>query len=284
MTTVAPSLVDLEALMAEAAQDRKAARKRLRQLAPTVPDDSAAQTALGLAYLTLEQPRDAVRAFKRAIELDPTALLPRYHLGTLQTDMGLLPQGEDNLRFVVAAEPDNPRYQAALGFNLYKANKRDEALPVLETAARLGSEDADVFAALGYLYYFAGRLTESRDAFGRTIALNPDYAEAYNNRGYLHILLGDLEAARADLETCVEKDSAFLRAHYNLALVTWLRGDRTAALQRYRQARQADKGDAELQQHLHDFDEVATHQPQHAADMTELRVQLAVAGKVSRKR
>lgn len=282
MTDLAPSSVDLDALVAEAAQDLKAARKRLRQVAPTVPDDSAAQTALGLAYLALEQPRDAVRAFKRAIELDPTAVLPRYHLGTLQTDMGLLPQGEENLRFAVAAEPDNPRYQAALGFNLYKANKRDEALPVLETAVRLGSEDADVFAALGYLYYFAGRLTDSREAFGRTIELNPDYHEAYNNRGYLHILLGDLDAAETDLKTCVEKEPTFLRARYNLALAAWLRGDRTAALQRYRQARQMDKGDAELRQHLEDFDEVAVHWPQ--ADLTELRVQLVVTGKVSRKR
>lgn len=282
MTDIAPAFVDLEALVAEAAQDLKAARKRLRQVAPTMPDDSAAQTALGLAYLALDQPRDAVRALRRAIELDPTAILPRYHLGTLQTDMGLLPQGEENLRFAVAAEPDNPRYQAALGFNLYKANKRDEALPVLETAVRLGSEDADVFAALGYLYYFAGRLTDSRDAFGRTIEFNPDYAEAYNNRGYLHILLGDLETAEADLKTCAEKEPTFLRARYNLALVTWLRGDRDAALHLYRQARQLDKGDAEFRQHLEDFDEVAAHWPQ--ADLTELRVQLTVAGKVSRKR
>jgi|GEM_PF-5069580 len=284
MTSPALPSIDLEALVAEAAQDPKAARKRLRQIAPTVPDDAAAQTALGLAYLTLEQPREAMRAFKRAIELDPTAVLPRYHLGTLQTDMGLLPQGEEHLRVVAAAEPDNPRYQAALGFNLYKANKREQALPVLETAVRLGSDDADVFAALGYLYYFAGRLHDSREAFARTIALDPDYAEAYNNRGYLHLVLGDREAAAADLQTCLDKDPAFLRARYNLALVTWLRGDRTTAFQLYRQAWQSDKGDAELHQHLRDFDEIAAHQPSWAADLTELRVQLAAAGKGSRRR
>ncbi len=284
MTSAALSHSDLEVLMAEAARDPKAARKRLRQIAPTIPDDSAAQMALGLAYLTLEQPRDAMRAFKRAVELDPTAVLPRYHLGTLQTDMGLLPQGEENLRLAVAAEPDNPRYQAALGFNLYKANKRDQALSVLETAVRLGSEDADVFAALGYLYYFAGRLRESHEAFARTIALDPDYAEAYNNRGYLHIVLGDLEAAEADLRTCLDKEATFLRARYNLALVTWLRGDRSTALQLYRQAWQSDRGDAELQNHLRDFDEIAAHRPERAADLTELRLQLAAAGKVSRRR
>ncbi len=284
MTSAALSHSDLEVLMAEAARDPKAARKRLRQIAPTIPDDSAAQMALGLAYLTLEQPRDAMRAFKRAVELDPTAVLPRYHLGTLQTDMGLLPQGEENLRLAVAAEPDNPRYQAALGFNLYKANKRDQALSVLETAVRLGSEDADVFAALGYLYYFAGRLRESHEAFARTIALDPDYAEAYNNRGYLHIVLGDLEAAEADLRTCLDKEATFLRARYNLALVTWLQGDRSTALQLYRQAWQSDRGDAELQNHLRDFDEIAAHRPERAADLTELRLQLAAAGKVSRRR
>lgn len=272
----------LDAILGQAQQDEKAARKALRHLAPTLPDEAPVQLALGLTYLSFDQPRDAMRALKRAVELDPGDVLARYHLGTVQTDSGLLPQGEENLRLVASSAPENAEYQAALGFNFYKANKQAEAIKALEAAAVAGSEDDDVFASLGYLYYFAKRLAESRSAFGRAIELKPDYAEVYNNRGYLNILLGDLAAAQSDLAACVALDGDFLRASYNLALATWLQGDHASARERYRQARLQDRGDAELRQHLDDFDEISAA---WSADesLKELRLDLAVAKKAGRR-
>lgn len=272
----------LDAILGQAQQDEKAARKALRHLAPTLPDEAPVQLALGLTYLSFEQPRDALRALKRAVELDPGDVLARYHLGTVQTDSGLLPQGEENLRLAAAAEPENADYQAALGFNFYKANKQTEAIKVLEAAAAAGSEDGDVFASLGYLYYFGKRLADARDAFGRAITLKPDYAEVYNNRGYLGILLGDLAAAQTDLAACVALDADFLRARFNQALATWLQGDHEAAKERYRLARLQDRGDAELRQHLDDFDEISAAWPADAS-LKELRLDLAVAKKAGRR-
>lgn len=272
---------ELDAIIALAQDDLRGARKAMRRLAPTLPDTASVQTGLGLAYMALEQPRDAVRAFKRAIELDPENPLPHYHLGTHQTDQGLLPHGEVNLRIAAAVEPENAEYQAALGFNYYKADKRPEATATLEAAAAAGSEDDDVFASLGYLYYFDQRLEEGRDAFARTLELNPDYAEVYNNRGYLNILLGDFEAAQADLAACLEKSPDYLRASYNQALTTWLQGQHDEAKAQYEAARRLDKADAELKQHLSDFDEVAEKHPEEES-LSELRVHLAVAQKASR--
>ena len=275
-TTTFDEIIDL------AAEDQKSARKALRKLAPTLPDNAQVQTTLGLTYMALEQPRDAVRAFKRAIELDPNDPLPRYHLGSLQSDMGLLPHAEENLRVAVAAEPENVEYQEALGFTYHKANKSELAMTALEAAAEKGSEDDDVFASLGYLYYFAERMTDSRDAFSRAIALNPEYAEVYNNRGYLNILLGDLDAAVADLNACIAKDDEFLRARYNLGVATWLQGEHDAAMEIYTAARRQDKGDAELQQHLNDLDQITEHHPSDDS-LKDLKVKLAVAQKTRRR-
>ena len=279
MTT---AYLTLDKILGLATEDQKAARKALRKLAPTLPDDAQMQTTLGLTYMALEQPRDAVRAYKRAIELDPNDPLPRFRLGSLQSDMGLLPHAEENLRVAVAAEPDNVEYQEALGFTYYKANKSELAMAALEAAAEKGSEDDEVFASLGYLYYFAERMTDSRDAFGRTIELNPDYAEVYNNRGYLDILLGDLDAAVADLNTCIEKDDEFLRARYNLGVATWLQGEHDAAMEIYTAARRQDKDDAELQQHLNDLDQIAEYHPSDES-LKNLKVKLAVAQKTRRR-
>lgn len=272
----------LDDILSQAQQDEKAARKALRHLAPSLPDEAPVQLALGLTYLSFDQPRDALRALKRAVELDPGAVLARYHLGTVQTDAGLLPQGEENLRLAAAAEPENAEYQAALGFNFYKANKQAEAIAALEAASVAGSEDGDVFASLGYLYYFAKRLPASRDAFSRAIDLKPDYAEVYNNRGYLNVLLGDLVAAQTDLAACLALEADFLRARYNQALATWLQGNHEAATELYRTARLQDRGDAEMRQHLDDFDEVAAAYPSDDS-LRELRVQLAVAKKTGRR-
>ncbi|MCO6449470.1 MAG: tetratricopeptide repeat protein [Caldilineales bacterium] len=276
------NVLELDSIIAEAGADLKSARKALRATAPNLPDDATTQTGLGLTYMALEQPRDAMRAFKHAVELDPNYPLARYHLGTLQTDTGLLPQGEENLRVAVDAEPDNGEYQAALGFNFYKAGKNDEAITTLQAAADAGVENEDIFASLGYLYYAAKRLQDSRAAFARAVELDPDYAEIYNNVGYLDLLLGDYESADPNFENCIAKDESFLRARYNLALSVWLQGDLERADELYKTARRLDRRDAELMQHLEDFDEVMEHHPE-AEGLKDLRVQLAVAQKASRR-
>lgn len=276
------TVLELDAIIAQAAADQKAARKALRSLAPSLPDTASVQTALGLTYMSLEQPRDAMRAFKRAVELDPENPVPHYHLGTLQTDAGLLPQGEENLRIAVAAEPENGEFLAALGFNYYKAEKTAEAIGTLEAAAETGVEDDDIFASLGYLYYHDKRLEDSHAAFARALELNPDYTEIYNNRGYLDLLFGNYESAAADFQTCLDQDESFLRARYNWALALWLQGERAQAEERYQAARRLDRRDAELTQHLDDFDEIMARHPQ-AEDLKDLRVQLAVAQKASRR-
>ncbi|NUQ38681.1 MAG: tetratricopeptide repeat protein [Caldilineales bacterium] len=272
---------ELDAIMALAQTDLKEARKALRRIVPTLPDAAAVHTALGLTYMALEQPRDAVRAFKQAIERDPGDPLPRYHLGAHQTDLGLLPHGEENLRIAAAAEPENARYQAALGFNYFRANKRASAIAALEQAAAAGSEDDEVFASLGYLYYGEERLQEAADAFSRGLEYNPAYHELYNNRGYLRLLLGDLAGAQADMDACIAADATFLRARYNRALLLWLQGDPASAKEAYSAARGQDKADAELKQHLSDFDEIERHHPE--AGLGDLRLHLAVAQKAARR-
>jgi len=280
MTT--PYVNQLDNIIGLAGDDQKAARKALRRLAPELPDTAQVQTALGLTYIALDQPRDAVRAFKRAIELDPQDPLPRYQLGTLQSDMGLLPHAEENLRVAVAADPENVGYQEALGFTYYKANKADLAMEALEAAAEKGSEDDDVFASLGYLYYFEENLNDSRDAFSRAIELNPDYAEVYNNLGYLNILLGNFDDALGNLATCLEKEDTYLRARYNQGVATWLNGDQSTAMDIYTAARRQDKTDAELKQHLDDMDEISKYYPTDDS-LQDLKVKLAVAQKTRRR-
>ena len=280
MTT--PYLTQLDDIIGLAGDDQKAARKALRRLAPELPDTAQVQTALGLTYIALDQPRDAVRVFKRAIELDPQDPLPRYQLGTLQSDMGLLPHAEENLRVAVDANPENVEYQEALGFTYYKANKAEQAIEALEAAAEKGSEDDDVFASLGYLYYFEENLNDSRDAFTRAIELDPDFAEVYNNRGYLNILLGNFDDALVDLATCIEKDDTYLRARYNQGVATWLNGDQDAAMDMYTAARRQDKADAELKQHLDDLDEISQYHPADDS-LQDLKVKLAVAQKMRRR-
>lgn len=272
---------ELNAIIALAQTDLKEARKALRRIVPTLPDVAAVHTALGLAYMALEQPRDAVRAFKQAIERDPADPLPRYHLGAHQTDLGLLPHGEENLRIAAAAEPENALFQAALGFNFFRANKTTLAIAALEQAATAGSENDEVFASLGYLYYGESRLPEAAGAFSRGLALNPDYHELYNNRGYLRLLAGELAGAQEDLDACIAADDDFLRAHYNRALLLWLQGEQAQAQEQYAAIRRRDKTDAELKQHLQDFDEIERHHP--AAGLGELRLHLAVAQKAARR-
>jgi len=275
------SLSQLQAIASQVESNPKEARKTLRRLAPDLPQTAPVQTALGMTYLSLEQPRDAMRAFKRAIELDAADPVPRYQLGVLQSDQGLLPQAEANLQVAVAATPDDPDYLSALGFNYYRAGKNEQAIETLEKALAAGAENENAFVALGYLYYEAGRLQDARDSFARILDLDPDRGDIYNNLGYLDILTGELDRAREALTTCIKQTDGYLRAEYNLALVSWLQGQQDEALAAYAAARRKDSRDAELQQHIADFDEVGRYYDEDK-QLAALKNKLVVAVKTGR--
>ena len=94
----------------------------------------------------------------------------------------------------------------------------DDALEVLQRAARLRPELAEVYVRLGDLHVARQDLTAAKTALQRAIELDPEQAEAQSLLGLTLHRLGDAEAAVPYLERSLRLQPENSKAAYNLTL------------------------------------------------------------------
>lgn len=156
------------------------------------------QKGLGLAYLKLNDPKSAIDAFRRALELNPYYVDVRNDLGAALAQAGkrddakkeflaayndpMNPTPETSARNLGQAYFEEKRYDEALNWCrtsatrnnhypdaylciadvLVAGGKLDEAVAQLEIGAKSLPEDVTLALALGDAYYRAGRFSDAR--------------------------------------------------------------------------------------------------------------------------
>jgi tetratricopeptide (TPR) repeat protein len=88
---------------------------------------------LGLGYLKLDQPRQAIEPLRHARELEPSNLDARQELVAALLDSGYRTQGIAELRELVILSPADRTIQAKLAKELWTSRKYEEAIPMLES-------------------------------------------------------------------------------------------------------------------------------------------------------
>ncbi len=132
-------------------------------------DDPETMNALGIALTDAGRPADALPAFARALEVDPS---------------------------------NSQAYQNT-GIALLKLDRPDEARKNLEQALVLGKRHTRAWNALGVAYMNLDQPRKAIDAWERCVELNPDQFDALYNIGRVAGRIGDWKRARAALERFV---------------------------------------------------------------------------------
>jgi len=84
---------------------------------------------------------------------------------------------------------------------LIRAEKWDEAVPVLESAAQSEPSNADVFNWLGYVERHRGNMDASFAHYEKALQLDPKHRGAHEYVGEAYLMVGNLEKAREHLAT-----------------------------------------------------------------------------------
>ncbi len=149
-----------------------------------------------------QQTRSAVRAFERAVELDPGFGLAWAGLTRAQSWFlrnGLETDPTPALRSLERAReyaPDAPETHLAAGYyHYYALGDYEQALTEFEAAERGMPNSSDVLAALGYIHRRLRHWDRSIDYNERAIELDPRNASEIWNLAFTLELLGDFEAA-----------------------------------------------------------------------------------------
>jgi len=171
------------------------------------PGNADAFDMYGQMLSAIGRSEDAIRAVKRARELDPLA-----HRSDLVTELvraGRYDEAIESARELMEFDPRDPRAWALQGWALMLGGRVGEGLPFLERAAALDPGNTMFLAQLGEAFGMAGRMAEARAMRDRLEAMaEARYVSPYH-LAYVYTGLGETEKA-IDLltEACEERGGA----------------------------------------------------------------------------
>lgn len=189
--------------------DLDAARAELQQARNTGRSDVRLETALLEAQLLAEagQHETALELLDQAVaQFDGNTTL-LYTRALIAVEAGDIESAENDLRTVLAAEPNNPNALNALGYTLAdRTDRLDEAEALINAAFDLASDEAAIVDSRGWIAYRRGRLVEA-EAFLRQAFSMERNAEIAAHLGEVLWAQGLVEEARAVWDEGAEIDA-----------------------------------------------------------------------------
>jgi tetratricopeptide (TPR) repeat protein len=140
---------------------------------------------LGLLLAKNRQEEEAEQCYRRAISLDPRNAEAYCNLGNLLNDGKREEEAEACYQSAIAL---NPRFEAAyynLGNARLKRGEWEEAEQCYRQADALNPADAQTLAKLGFVLAKRKCLPEAEQCYRQAITINPGCAEAHSNLGLL---------------------------------------------------------------------------------------------------
>lgn len=147
-----------------------------------------------------------------------------------------LEEAEAIYRELIAAGKGNHSIHCNLAAVCFMADRKDEALVLLDQALQLKPDHVDALNNKGVILRERGDLDGAITCYNQAIRIKPDYADAHNNLGIVLRDKGRLDAAAKAYGKALNIKPTYQEAHYNLGNTQFDQGDLQAALNSFRQA------------------------------------------------
>jgi len=172
-----------------------------KQEQPSVAEESPAlkEAKAGLAALNGGKIEDAIAAFEKALQLDPTLVIAHYNLGAAYERKEKLEKARHHFQEAVKLKPDFGEAYLAIG-NSYLAERKFDsvATDALIKATELLPQNYNAFYNLGVCYSNSGKYVEAESAYRKAIDVNPKEPVAHYQLAMA--LLGQSKNADAKTE------------------------------------------------------------------------------------
>jgi eukaryotic-like serine/threonine-protein kinase len=185
-------LIALAGVYSEEGREAEAIRTARRVIA-LAPNNETAWQMLGYSCYYAGLDELAEQAYARLIELNSTLLQPHWMHARMLLYSGRAAEAEEEMRPIVAKNPDQFKAAAYFGSILYYEGKLDEALPNLERGVQLEGNSTDDAAQMMAAFLYASRGQREKIA-PDLFKLNADQiadGDAAYWMGGIYALLGD---------------------------------------------------------------------------------------------
>jgi len=143
--------------------------------------------------------------------------------------------------YVLKYTPGSIRVRSNLGAIYFARGMFDEAIRILENAAKIAPTHAEVHNNLGACYHRVGRIKDGILSYQRAIALRPDYSEALNNLGGALLTVGRVDEAIEYSTRATQVGIGYNKeAYYNLGIGYQLKREWDKSIESFRSSLQID--------------------------------------------
>jgi superkiller protein 3 len=208
----------------------------LRQLASQNRDSAWVQTALGFALFRQQRTEEAIRQYRKAIEINPRYAEPHNLLGGALHAKGELDEAIREYRKAIAI---NPRFYQAhynLGSSLHAKGEPGEAIKEYRKAIDINPRSARAHYNLGNALHDMGKLGEAIKEYRKAIEIDPRHVSARCNLGLALHDVGKAEEAMKEYRKAIEIDPRLAEAHTNLGNALRGKEKLDEAIKEYRKA------------------------------------------------
>jgi tetratricopeptide (TPR) repeat protein len=161
------------------------------------------QAGLGLLDHALGRGEQALAAYQKAVQLDPTDPLAWNNLALVHRDLGRPDEALRACQQALELDPSAERPWTTLGRIYAGLGRLQDASQALHKATRLAAKDARPWLALGKVERDLGRLKQARSALAKATRLDPDSFESWKT-------LADLDRSLDRPKTAVKAYRAAL--------------------------------------------------------------------------
>lgn len=213
------------AAQAIAAGDLKRAESMLDSVLATAPDDYRALELLGIVRAQQQREAEAETLFKRALELKPDFASTHVSLGMLYVQMSkpdeAIPQFQEALRI------DSARTDARSSLvNVWREqahaavreNDPEKALSLLLQARKMSPNDADVLYDFGMVALRMALFPDAAQAFQEALNIRKDDANALYALGRAQMAMAKYEDARVTFDRYGQYRPSDASGHYGLGM------------------------------------------------------------------
>ena len=211
-------------------------------------DDRNANAYAGLGEIsdTLEQDKDTLKIYEKALQVDPNLTELYAPVAILYYQEGEIDNAEKYLSKALAADPNDSQNQYFLGLLRYKQNRLDEALTAFRRSLQIDANSAEAHYYLAEVYGKQGKDKEAIAEYQKAVELNPKYVDAWFDLGAAQYNAENYAAAEAAYKKVIVLKNDYWEAHANLGDTYRMKNDFGNAEGSYRIASGRIKDDAEL--------------------------------------
>jgi tetratricopeptide (TPR) repeat protein len=173
---------------------------------------------LGNSYMDVGNIEQALVAFERAVEINPSLAECQTNLGNVYLKMDRIEDAIDQYRAALEINPSDAKTHNNLGNALTSAGRLDDAISEYSESLELDPNFAEVYTNLSVVYCEKKMFTTAESVLKEAIALEPRNGSFYNQLGNVYSQMGQCEKAILQYNRALKLASDLAEAHYGLGL------------------------------------------------------------------